>query len=253
MENEIFERDYTVRGYEINKKGHLRLLTLFNLFQDVADTHAALLGVGYDACLAKKVGWVGGSYSVQINRFPAWEEHIRMKTWPAGKTLLTGIRDFSLVNDKNEELVTASSQWIMVDLEKGRPVVIKKYFPEFETIFKDLGHKVPNPLKSVQDFNTDDFEKKFFVRYDDIDINNHVNNAVYPVWASESVPYDFRENHDIEKVEVCFKKPARYGDVILVHTKTEGLKTRHKIVDAQDDTKEFSLVEIVWREKEKTV
>lgn len=251
MENETFKRAYTVRSYETNKEGQLRLLTLFNLFQDVADTHAALLGVGYDACLEKKVGWVGGSYSVVINRLPVWEENIKVRTWPSGKTLLTGIRDFAITNDKNEDLITASSQWVMIDLEKGRPVAIKKYFPEFEEIFKDIGTQVLNPLKSIKDFEVSDFEKQFFVRYDDIDINNHVNNAVYPVWASESVPYDFRKSHDIEKLDVCFKKPAHYGDVILVQTKTEGLKTRHKIVDAKEHGREFSLAEIVWRPKER--
>ena len=114
-----------------------------------------------------------------------------------------------------------------------------------------MGTQAPNPLKSIKDLEDSDFEKQFFVRYDDIDINNHVNNAVYPVWASESVPYDFRESHDIEKLDVCFKKPAHYGDVILVQTKTEGLKTHHKIVDAKEHGQEFSLAEIVWRPKER--
>ena len=52
--------------------------------------------------------------------------------------------------------------------------------------------KNSRPIESV------DCEKTFHVRYDDLDINNHVNNTVYITWALEALDCDFRKSHNIK-------------------------------------------------------
>ena len=89
-------------------------------------------------------------------------------------------------------------------------------------------------------------EIRFPVRYEEIDLNNHVNNAVYPVWAAESVPHDFRLACDIAEMEIAFKKPAVFDDEIVVFTQTDGLTTTHRIA-SPDKEKEFSRVRISWK------
>ena len=68
-----------------------------------------------------------------------------------------------------------------------------------------------------------------------------MNNAIYPVWASESVPNDFREENEIEDIEISFKKPAFYGDEIVVLTQIDDNLTIHQIISA-DKTKEFAII-----------
>ena len=58
------------QSYECNRDGTLRLLTLMNIFQDTADTHASNLGVGIEHCLAHGLAWVGSNYQVAIDRMP---------------------------------------------------------------------------------------------------------------------------------------------------------------------------------------
>ena len=86
------------------------------------------------------------------------------------------------------------------------------------------------------------------IYYDDIDINQHVNNAIYPVWASESVPNEFREQNEIEDIEISFKRPAFYGQKITVLTQINERTTIHQIF-SEDKSTEFTRVRINWRKK----
>ena len=77
-------------------------------------------------------------------------------------------------------------------------------------------------------------------------MNNHVNNAVYPLWASEAVPSDFRLGKQISELEVAFKKECRLGEQVVVLSEINEHETRHRIV-AQGDNRELALVRIVWK------
>ena len=94
----------------------------------------------------------------------------------------------------------------------------------------------------------EDSAVSFGVRYDDIDINDHVNNAVYPLWAAESVSHDFRKTHEIAEMEIAFKKPAVFDDDITVFTQTDRLTTTHRIA-SPDKSKDFSRVRIHWKKE----
>ena len=240
---EKYTKQYEVRSYECDKDCRLRLLTIFNLMQDMADTHADLMGVGYDICFQKGIGWVGGNYHLRIHKLPQWREKFTLKTWPSATTFVTGIRDFEALNKDREVLFQASSQWVLIDLEKGRPVSVAKNLGEYELFPEraiETNFQAPSLPKRI------DFKKKFFVRYDDIDMNNHVNNAVYPVWAAESVPVMFRVSHNLVELEISFKKPALLGDTVLIETEIDENRTYHLIRDEKSETV-FAQVSIQWR------
>jgi medium-chain acyl-[acyl-carrier-protein] hydrolase len=49
----------------------------------------------------------------------------------------------------------------------------------------------------------------------DIDINNHVNHAVYIQWALETVPEDILRAARPTDIEVAYKGEAFYGDEVV--------------------------------------
>ena len=211
-------QNHKIYSYECDKEGKLRLLTLFNILQHMADSHADLLNVGYKNFSQKNITWVGSAYALHINKRPAWNETVTIETWPSGLSPVRAIRDFCVLSENGETLFTASSQWVIIDLKTGRPQPTKKYVEGLESLDQralDTNFPTIHPIERC------DFEKHFYVRYDDIDINQHVNNAIYPVWASESVPNEFREMNEIEDIEIAFKKPAFYGEQIIVQTQID--------------------------------
>ena len=244
MQVDKISREYHVKSYECDRNGTLRLLTLMNIFQDTADTHASLLGVGIEHCLAHGLAWVGSNYQIEIERMPAWHEKITVESWPAAEKKLGAVRDFVINDAAGTEIVCASSQWILIDAAKKRPLALRENLPQYYTV---AGRSMDEEFNArLPEAEREDYRIGFNVRFDDIDLNNHVNNAVYPLWASEAVPGDFRQSRRIAELEVAFKKECRFGEKVEVATELNGAETRHRI-SAVADGRELSRVRIVWK------
>ncbi|MBP5352202.1 MAG: acyl-[acyl-carrier-protein] thioesterase, partial [Alphaproteobacteria bacterium] len=84
------------------------------------------------------------------------------------------------------------------------------------------------------------------VRFDDIDVNEHVNNSIYPLWASESVAPNFRKTHLPAQIEVAFKKEALYGEKVTVSTIMNDDVSGHVIRD-KNSGDELALCRIKWQ------
>ena len=240
---EKYVKNYEIRSADCDQTGFLRLRTLFNLFQDLADDHANVMGVGYHFCKEHGIGWIGGAYHVRIHQMPKWEDRVRALTWPSGSTAVTGIREFQMCSEKGDVLIDASSQWVLIDTQKFRPVSVAKYIGSYEVI-PERGVEVgfeKLPILERIDYETDEI-----VRYDDIDINGHVNNAVYPAWTLDAVPVEFLKENALQELKIQFKKPALLSDFIHIQTQIKPGHTFHVITN-RDGSVEFARVEMKWR------
>jgi acyl-ACP thioesterase len=53
------------------------------------------------------------------------------------------------------------------------------------------------------------------VRRSDLDVNRHVNNAVYVRWALDAAPPELVETARLSSLEVSVRAEARAGDAVL--------------------------------------
>lgn len=225
-----YMKEYEITSYECNAEGELRLRALFNLFQDMADTHADNMGLGYHYCIQRGIGWIGGGYHVHFHRLPRWGERVRLSTWPSAATAATGIRDFQMTTETGEVLVNASSQWVLVDLKGMRPIPVKKHIPQYELVDEHALLPDFSPLEAVE---TPDSLVEIPVRFDDIDINQHVNNGVYPSLLQDAFPPDFWKTHQLKELKILFKLPAKAGDVMRLESAFYDTHSLHQMLHAQ--------------------
>ena len=54
--------------------------------------------------------------------------------------------------------------------------------------------------------------KHITVEYTDLDMNQHVNNAVYAKWAASLFDLDFRMIHDLKSIQINYLTAAKYGN-----------------------------------------
>ena len=240
---EKFEKEFQIRSYECDKNGALRLLTLMNLFQDAADLSATLLGFGFDFCLKSNLAWVGTNYHIKINRLPVVHEKIKIKTWPSGENKFMALRDFIVFDEEGIEIIRATSQWLLIDAVKKRPVSLSQYLPEYMYIDERV---LGTEFLKIADIENTSFSKTFIARFDDIDLNRHVNNAVYPLWASETLPADFLENHEPREIEISYKKECLCGQKIEAKVELKDLTSTH-IISCIDEPKECARLRILWQ------
>ena len=239
-----FVREYSLRSYECDSNGTLRIVALMNIFQDVADSHALILGAGMEHCLEKGLAWVGSNYHIKIDRMPFWREKITITTWPSQEKKLGAVRDFQVCDEKGNVIIAASSQWILIDFARKRPVALREHMPEYK-IVED--RSLDTDFPKIEPVTRIDVKKSFIVRYDDIDVNKHVNNAVYPLWATESVDNEFRLKHQPAEIEISFKKECLYGETVEVVSQIDE-KTSLHCMSATDDGREVARLRINWRE-----
>lgn len=240
---EKYTKVYNLRTYECDKNGYLRIVSLFNLLQDMADSHAADLGLGMEFCLSNGLAWVGANYHIKINRMPKIHENIKFITWPSEERKLGAIRDFAVYDENDNLIMVASSQWILIDFVRKRPVILKDKLPQYTVVNE---HSLLSDFEKLPEINSVDLEKNFSVRFDDIDINMHVNNALYPLWAIETLEYSFRDTHLPREIEIMFKKEGYLGETVNIKSEIKDFETLHS-VKATNDSRELSRIRIKWK------
>ena len=245
MQPTKYRKEYNIRSYECDRNNNLRILTLMNIFQDMADDDAANLGFGLKFCIENGMTWVGTNYALEIDRLPKMHENIAIETWPSAKNKLSAYRDFEVFGEDGKSIMRASSKWVLIDLLKKRPLSVEEKMPlhipletrALETDFPKLG-----------EITEGDGQFKFRVRFDDIDLNKHINNAVYILWATESVEPEFRLLHNPKKIDINFRKEGYMGEKIKVTTQMEGNTSFHSIrTYDSDNERELARAVIEWK------
>ncbi len=245
MQATRYTKTYSVRSYECDRNNNLRILTLMNIFQDMADIDAGQRGFGLQFCIDNGMTWVGSNYVLEIDRLPKIHEDIRIDTWPSAKNKLSAYRDFEVFGEDGKSIIRASSQWLLINLEKRRPISVIDNMPPAATLDE---RAIATDFPKLPETEKVDSQYKFRVRFDDIDLNKHINNAVYVLWATEAVEAEFRLAHNPAKIEVNFRKEGYMGEKIMVLTQMEGLKSIHSIrtYDTENE-RELARAIIEWK------
>ena len=71
------------------------------------------------------------------------------------------------------------------------------------------------------------------IYFDDIDVNQHVNNCNYIIWAFEPLDFTFRSQKRLKTLDIVYKKEIQYGNKILSLIEIQGNTTIHNLKNAQ--------------------
>jgi medium-chain acyl-[acyl-carrier-protein] hydrolase len=192
---------------EVGMSGLLRPVSMMQELQAIADAHATILGAGRTFCLNSNISWVVTHYAVDIAELPDDREELSFITWPSNHEALKAVRDFEIRGADNRVMIRATSRWIMIDLATRRPVRLADFLPEWDCI---PARALDVPFDKLPDFEAGDVVD-FPIRFDDIDVNRHVNNAVYAIWATESLGSEFLDAHKLRGLKLNFKKEIPFG------------------------------------------
>lgn len=214
-----------VRFSEIDHTQLMTLPALVNYFQDCSILQSEDLGVGIDALKARKKAWMLSGWQIEVKRYPKLGEAIKVSTWATGFEGLFGFRNFMIEDEAGQMIACANSNWIYMDLGKGRPVKPK----EEDIGMYEIGDPIPMEEVSRKIKRAEDAKEMepIAVRKDQIDTNEHVNNCQYLHMAQESFPVCERPG----KLRVEYKKSAVLGDMIYPKAAKEEERTVVELCD----------------------
>ncbi|MDR1899115.1 MAG: acyl-ACP thioesterase [Treponema sp.] len=207
---DIFQETFPLRFGAIDRSDRLTLASTFDLFQEVAISHAEHLGVGRDSMAKTRQGWILSRISVQMDRRPVFGETITVRSWPRGWEKLFALRDYDIRDASGAAVVRGRSNWLILDLDKRRPLrpqAVMDGLPLNEGI--DALPSAANSL-GTRDNLVKAGERRAL--YSDIDYNGHVNNTRYIQWIQDTVDGSLLESADRMLLDINYLSEILPGE-----------------------------------------
>lgn len=173
------EHDHRLRWMDFDRYGRMQPTAMLDLFQELAITHAEELGIGRDAMLENNVVWVVVRTKLEVVREPKFGSVVTVRTWPHSLSRFSFIRDFAMRDEEGNLLVKATQEWVLMDFGSRKFASAKDAY-HGEHDFDDARAFESKPRK-ISDIDDMPEEPSYTVvpSYTDIDVNGHVNNAMY--------------------------------------------------------------------------
>jgi len=219
---EIREDKFTVKTYECQADGNIKIVSLMQYLQEVAALHAEQLGLGFGRLNEIRSYWVLSNLRIEIARFPKWNDAVVIKTWPSGYTRLMATREFVGKDQYDCELFRAGSQWMVLDKQNNRP---KNLFHLDLSLPKTGTKAISEKLKRLEPQNRYSQVEQVRVPYSSIDLNGHVNNTEYVRWGIDALTRAFKLKGSVRFVHATYLSEVFEGDELdlLVSCSKSGL------------------------------
>jgi medium-chain acyl-[acyl-carrier-protein] hydrolase len=248
MSEPVWKENFYIHTHEADMNGLARLDALFCCFQEAAGHHARSLGAGRDDLERKGCFWVLSRCWMQIERYPLWGQQITVRTWPRGVARLFALRDFQFLSADGQLLGSGVSAWLILNRDKHRPLkpgpFLQGIAPTQEpTVSGDVLEKQGN-ARGLSEL------RRFSVRYSDLDVNRHVNNAAYVRWILDSFDAERHDRLQIVSIRIDYLSETVLGESITVQAQAVDPAGRQVLLGVRPDMAQpVFQATILWRER----
>jgi YbgC/YbaW family acyl-CoA thioester hydrolase len=246
--SKIFEKIYEVEYRDTNPRRTCKFSSYMEFMSDIAFKHDASLGLSISDLLESNHTWVVFDYKIKTFKETNYQDELRVTTYIKTFKKYFAVRVFEIYNNKNELVLQSESLAFFIDMIKVKPSTIPDYYyDKYQISEEDKNIKIEKlKLKKPERI---DIEKKFEVRYTDIDFNYHVGNVNYVKWIINSMPIEVIRDYAVSEFNIKYEKQIKNEDCITVQTQIEHeqdkIYARHIILDSNNN--EMALLESYWR------
>jgi acyl-CoA thioesterase FadM len=234
---------FPVHSFDADAFGQLSPAALAGYLQEAAGRSADALGFGLQALNERGLTWVLARSQIALDLPIRWGDVLEVDTWPSGVDRLAALRDFRLRRD-GAEIGRALTTWFAIDLATRRPVKPQQLLPEER--HAQTPHVLAPAAAPIAAPATAEVERRFQVRFADIDANLHVTNASYVAWALEAVEEPFWRAARVAAIDIQYLAECNYGAYVRSRSAPEGVDARLHVVVREEDGKEVARARTVW-------
>lgn len=210
-----FEKTYIIGARETGRNNHLTNYGFLAFLENVAVSHSDTVGYGIKDIWTKKRAWILMDWELEVKKRPTFGEKITCKTWGVNieKATFHVYRNFEVFDENQELIATATSKWVLYDIENNKIVKIDK---EFYSIFNPEGKEeaVKGKLEKIKELEDYSNVCEYTVKRFDIDMNNHMHNLNYLNLAYEALPEDVYMKEDLNNIHIMYKHQLKFGDTV---------------------------------------
>ena len=206
----MFEKDYTLRYGDLNRKGNIRLGAILDVLQDVAGRHSSSLGYSSEFLYSKSIAWLLQGWRVRVLSALNYETPVTIKTGIMNVKRFTSERKYEMW--QNGELkVIATADWFTVDIDKLKPIIVPKEILENYESINEESNDLPF-IKLRPEVETE-FVKELKVEDRDLDQNQHVNNAK----SAEILSDGLFDSSVLSEILITYRKAVMPENKMLIY------------------------------------
>ena len=234
-----YTEEINIRGHYTDLQGRLIVKSLCDLFNDVANVQTYALKVDVPRLNAQGLTWMLHKLHILFNRMPGQGENVILETWPSGIDRLFAIRDFRMLSGTGDVLLRATSEWMVIDLNRRRPVRLPACVTETAAFCVDEPREMAFELDTKKMPEVFESTRLFTATYDNIDFNKHVT--------------EFLKDHEIAELEIVYEHEVLPDSTVCAgcHVEEEGerVKVYHRVRNEELDKTHCFAVSF-WRKRE---
>lgn len=208
----MYTFDSRVRYSETDANAHLTIESIIDYMQDCTNFQSEDLGVGLEYHRERQIMWVLNFWQIVIDAYPRMGEKITVGTQAFGFEKMFGHRNFLITKQgkPEERIAIANSLWVLMDLQKGRPMIVT---PEVGEVY---GTHEPLPMEYASrkiriPKEAGETQPEYVVQEYHLDTNHHVNNGQYVRMALAAI----KDEITVRELRVEYRKQAMLGDRIV--------------------------------------
>ena len=160
----------------------------------------------------RQIMWVLNFWQIIIDEYPRMGEKITVGTQSFGYEKMFGHRNFLITKQgkPEERIAIANSLWVLMDLKKGRPMIVTPEIGDVYGIHEPLqmdyaSRKIRVPQQDGETL------PGYVVQEYHLDANHHVNNGQYVRMALAAI----KEEITVRELRVEYRKQAVLGDEMV--------------------------------------
>ena len=205
----IYHLSFDITDLHVDRFGRLKSSSILYFVQEAAGRHwQHIEGRTGQNC---PLYWVIIRHRVQVTRLPRKGETVHLETWPMPTTRVAYPRSVVAYDEQGKELFRSISLWVLMDPETRAMVLPGKSGIIVNGVLR--GNELPSPNSLAPATLSAEIER--VVRFTDLDVNGHMNNARYLDWLADLLPGSFHEHHQIRDITLGYVAEAREGDGLL--------------------------------------
>lgn len=234
---------FVVRSFDVDAYGHLSPQRLAGYLQQAASESADALGFGIADLNRRGLTWVLIRLKWQLEAALVLGDEVTVETWPSGVERMAALRDFR-VRRNGVEVGRAITTWFVLDLARRRPVRPAPLLAGW--LAERTEHVIQPPQEALGTMTEWTEERRFWVRYADIDINQHVTNATYVEWALEAIDAETWTRCRLASLDVQFIAECTLGVQITSRAAHEQPQRWRHSMARDNDEKEVARAVSQW-------
>ena len=163
--------------------------------------------------------WVLARMKIEYLSYPGrYDPPVTIRTWHKGLEGLYFLRDYQMLGSDGTPLINATSSWVFMDPVNRRLIRSENFTGKVSADSDCALSAIDTPASKVTIPSNAELqgEGSHLVTYSDLDYNGHVNNAKYPVWALDLLPYELSMESTLKSLEINFSREAHLGEKVEI-------------------------------------